>query len=417
MATLAIDAVGLSKQYRLGQRPQLYRTLREEIVRAAAALARRRPPQSRNGTVWALRDVSFSVEQGEVLGVIGRNGAGKTTLLKVLSRITEPTSGYADVRGRLGSLLEVGTGFHPELTGRENIFLNGAVLGMKRTEVARKFDDIVAFAGVERFIDTPVKRYSSGMYVRLAFAVAAHLEPDVLIVDEVLAVGDAEFQKRCMGKMESLGQSGRTILFVSHNMASIKALCTRALLIRDGRIVSQGDVEQITSEYLTEAAKADVAGEISPTATRVGSGDARFRQVSLSDDLGVPQQQVLLGQPLTVSAMVEATTTIADAVFEVGISLLDGTRVCSSFSVDESQPPQFLEPGTHGVRLDIDVVLLPGHYTLDLGLHHTGVGMTVDFVQRVLDFEVLNVAREGADSYPFAPVRGFVRPTGTWSVD
>jgi len=250
MAAFAIQARGLAKRYRLGQQRQAYHTLRDELTRAAHALVRRGHGGNGRGTIWALDGVSFDIEQGEVVGIIGRNGAGKTTLLKVLSRITEPTRGHADLRGRLGSLLEVGTGFHPELTGRENVFLNGAVLGMKRREVARKFDEIIEFAGVEKFVDTPVKRYSSGMYVRLAFSVAAHLEPEILIVDEVLAVGDAEFQKRCLGRMETIGKSGRTVLFVSHNMATVTRLCHRAILLEGGRVVLDGAAEEVTTHYL-----------------------------------------------------------------------------------------------------------------------------------------------------------------------
>src|SRR5213082_392195 len=237
----AIQAQGLGKKYRLGRRVERYRTLRESVMATPRRLRSRRTGDE----FWALRDVDLEVGEGEVLGIIGRNGAGKTTLLRLLSRITEPTAGYADIRGRVGSLLEVGTGFHTELTGRENIFLNGAILCMRRSEIVRKFDEIVEFAGVEKFLDTPVKRYSSGMTVRLAFSVAAHLEPEILLVDEVLAVGDAEFQKRCLGKMESFGQSGRTVLFVSHSMPTIARLCPRLILLDGGRLVEDGPAEQV----------------------------------------------------------------------------------------------------------------------------------------------------------------------------
>src|ERR671925_657438 len=233
MSDLALDVAGLSKQYRIGQMHSAIDTLRDHVMHGLRTLRTARTPRE---TIWALDDVSFEVREGEVLGIIGRNGAGKTTLLRLLSRITEPTKGHADVTGRVGSLLEVGTGFHPELTGRENIFLNGTILGMRRAEIVRRFDDIVAFAGVERFLDTPVKRYSSGMQVRLAFAVAAHLEPEILLVDEVLAVGDAEFQRRCLGRMQDFGASGRTVLFVSHNMQAIARLCERTMLLDGGKV-------------------------------------------------------------------------------------------------------------------------------------------------------------------------------------
>src|SRR5262247_237755 len=255
-----IKVENLSKQYHIGARQEPYLTLRDSIVKTfRAPLARYR----RNGgnTIWALKDVNFEVAPGEVVGVIGRNGAGKSTLLKILSRITGPTRGRADIYGRVGSLLEVGTGFHGELTGRENIYLNGAILGMKRVEIDKKFDEIVAFAEIEKFINTPVKHYSSGMYMRLAFAVAAHLEPEILIVDEVLAVGDAAFQKKCLGKMENITKEGRTVLFVSHNIVAIKSLCSRALLLDGGHMVCHGSVDEVVDSYFvpeTEMVKTGV---------------------------------------------------------------------------------------------------------------------------------------------------------------
>ncbi|MDQ3630394.1 MAG: ABC transporter ATP-binding protein [Actinomycetota bacterium] len=259
MTEVAVRAVELSKVYRLGERPS-YGSLRDVIAEGARArLTRlRRAPRGAGRSeedewIWALRDVSFELHEGEALGIIGRNGAGKSTLLKILSQITEPSEGHAVVVGRVGALLEVGTGFHPELTGRENIALNGAILGMRRTEIERKFDEIVAFAGVERFIDTPVKRYSTGMHARLAFAVAAHVEPDILIVDEVLAVGDAEFQKRCMGKMGVAARSGRSVLFVSHNLAAIESLCSRAIWLEGGRCVADGAPAEVISRYLSSS--------------------------------------------------------------------------------------------------------------------------------------------------------------------
>lgn len=243
-----ISAENLAKQYQIGTR-QEYSTLRDMLVETLSAPIQRLRRRTNGQSFWALKDVNFEITQGEVVGIVGRNGAGKSTLLKVLSRITEPTLGCVKLYGRVGSLLEVGTGFHPELTGRENIFLNGAILGMARREIARKFDEIVSFAEIERFIDTPVKRYSSGMYTRLAFAVAAHLEPEILLVDEVLAVGDASFQKKCLGKMSEIAGKGRTVLFVSHNMAAVSQLCTRAMLLRDGRITRAGPTQEVVADY------------------------------------------------------------------------------------------------------------------------------------------------------------------------
>jgi homopolymeric O-antigen transport system ATP-binding protein len=281
----AIRIEGLSKQYQLGQRRQAYDTLRDHIVRSLRSVGPGRGKRER-GTIWALNDVSFEVEQGEVVGIIGRNGAGKTTLLKILSRITEPTKGYADVRGRLSSLLEVGTGFHPELTGRENVYLNGAILGMRRSEVTRKFAEIVEFAGIEKFLDTPVKRYSSGMFVRLAFSVAAHLEPEVLMVDEVLAVGDAEFQKRCLGRMEAIGKSGRTIVFVSHNMATVTRLCQRVILLDGGSIVADGPGDVVTAQYLHSDTGTSASREWPDPTSAPGDELVRLRAVRVVDEGG-----------------------------------------------------------------------------------------------------------------------------------
>jgi len=259
MSNLALRVEGLGKMYRIGGKQERYATLRDTLTDAVAAPFKRARSLLRGEAygaaglkeeIWALKDVSFEVQHGEVVGIIGRNGAGKSTLLKVLSRITEPTEGYAEVYGRVGSLLEVGTGFHPELTGRENIYLNGAILGMSREEINRKFDEIVDFAGVERFIDTPVKHYSSGMGLRLGFSVAAHLEPEILVVDEVLAVGDAEFQKKCLGKMSDVAGEGRTVLFVSHNMAAVESLCSRVMLLQNGVVIRNGGPQDTIRDYL-----------------------------------------------------------------------------------------------------------------------------------------------------------------------
>ena len=250
MADAAIQIEGVSKRYRLGQTwPGLWRALAHLLRRGR----RKSASVTDDANLWALRDVNVRVDAGEVLGVVGRNGAGKTTLLKILSRITPPTHGRIALRGRVASLLEVGTGFHPELTGRDNIFLNGSILGMTHAEIRARFDEIVAFAGVERFLNTPVKRYSSGMYVRLAFAVAAHLDPEILLVDEVLAVGDVAFQKKCLGKMQTIAQGGRTVLFVSHNMAAINAFCKRAIRLEGGRLVDDGPAETVVGRYIADS--------------------------------------------------------------------------------------------------------------------------------------------------------------------
>ncbi len=280
MGDVVIRVRDLGKEYRLGGRSRSYKTIRETlygVARWPAALAKRMVTgRARPETFWALRDVNFSVAAGEVLGIIGRNGAGKSTLLKVLSRITEPTTGEVQIRGRVRSLLEVGTGFHPELTGRENIFMNGAILGMPRAEILRRFDEIVAFAEVEQFVDTAVKHYSSGMYLRLAFAVAAHLEPEILIVDEVLAVGDAAFQRKCLGKMGEVAGSGRTVLFVSHNLQAVNNLCGRALLLNAGRIAAEGPCADVVAAYVDDDSPA-MGGREEWADPRTAPGNDRIR--------------------------------------------------------------------------------------------------------------------------------------------
>ncbi|HEY7767819.1 ABC transporter ATP-binding protein, partial [Longimicrobium sp.] len=338
MSTIAIRAEGLAKRFTIGTAATRYGTFREALAGAAGAPLRRL--RSLGGgaggggaDVWALEDISFELKQGEVLGIVGRNGAGKSTLLKILSRITSPTRGRAEVRGRVGSLLEVGTGFHPELTGRDNVYLNGSILGMDRAFIDRRFDEIVEFSGVEQFIDTPVKRYSSGMYLRLAFAVAAHLEPDILIVDEVLAVGDAAFQKKCLGKLGSVAQEGRTILFVSHNMAAVRALCGTALLIEGGRVAVEGDVETVVSRYLAESGASDAevvwGGDDAP-----GTDEIRLRRASVTAAGGEPAALLDCAEPFTVNVEYEVLKPIAG--LRVGIMLRndEGVVMCGSNDPD-----------------------------------------------------------------------------------
>lgn len=281
MSEIAIKAEKLSKKYTLTRGGLIHYSITERVNAWLSSLAQRESQLElvRREDIWPLKDVSFEVKQGEVVGIIGRNGAGKSTLLKILSRITEPTSGRAVIRGRVGTLLEVGTGFHPDLTGRENIYLSGSVLGMKKSEIKRKFDEIVAFADIEKFIDTPVKRYSSGMYVRLAFAVGANLDPEILIVDEVLAVGDSQFQQKCLNKMQTVGEEGRTVLFVSHNMPSIARLCKRAIFLDQGRIVKDGPAQQVVSTYMLSAFNSQASQVWPDGATAPGDDVVRLRAV------------------------------------------------------------------------------------------------------------------------------------------
>jgi lipopolysaccharide transport system ATP-binding protein len=302
VSTTIINVENLGKRYRIGERRNRNSTLRDALASAAqmavCCFHDRNRKNSRN-LFWALRDVSFEVNQGDVLGIIGRNGAGKSTLLKVLTRVTYPTAGRAEIRGRTGSLLEVGTGFHPELTGRENIYLNGAILGMRRTEIHQKFDEIVEFAEIEKFLDTPVKRYSSGMYMRLAFAIAAHLEPEILIVDEVLAVGDAAFQKKCLGKMGKVAKEGRTVLFVSHNMVAIQSLCNRVIWLDQGRLMAEGQPAPVVSNYLQSFASS-LTQQIWGVATAPGNDNIRLRRVCVRPEDGEPSDPITMRTPVVL---------------------------------------------------------------------------------------------------------------------
>lgn len=349
MSDFAIRVEGLSKRYRIGETAG-YGTLRETL----SQLVRRRREPTEVRTVWALRDATMEVMQGEVVGVIGSNGAGKSTLLKLLARITEPSGGRADVRGRIGSLLEVGTGFHPELTGRENIFLNGAILGMRRREIARKFDDIVSFAEIERFLDTPVKRYSSGMYLRLAFAVAAHLQHEILLVDEVLAVGDAVFQRRCLGKIDEVARGGRTVLFVSHNMEAVRSLTDRVVLLRDGAVAAVGTPDEVIASYLSDVGEGKAERTWSPS-DAPGGAAARLLACRLRHDgtLTVRSPMVLEfdvenrvpGQVLNVSIHLRrAGSGLVFNTFSIPAPLPAGT-VRFSCSV----PGDLLNDGPHSV--------------------------------------------------------------------
>jgi lipopolysaccharide transport system ATP-binding protein len=366
-AVIQVDR--LSKRYRLGARRRSYRTLRDTLAGALAGAAtaparwlQRRGKGEGAGTFWALQDVSFELRSGQVLGLIGANGAGKSTLLKILSRITEPTAGRAVLRGRVGSLLEVGTGFHGELSGRENIFLNGAILGMKRSEIARQFDRIVAFAEVEAFVDTAVKHYSSGMYLRLAFAVAAHLEPEILLVDEVLAVGDAVFQKRCLGKIGEVAQEGRTVIFVSHNLSAVERLCDSALLLDHGRVAFQGPTPDAIERYLQAGPGAD--GMLAEASRRPGRGRVRFTRIRVLCD-GRPAAHLASGARVELFLDYESTEPIRGARIRAAwMNLLGDTLfVCLNDAAGYPIPEL---PGPSGtVRIEIpDLPLNTGTYRL-----------------------------------------------------
>jgi lipopolysaccharide transport system ATP-binding protein len=421
----AIRVESVGKCYRLGTTdPGPRGLLTEQLGHALRAPFRRlsdgnvQDQPRRRESFWALRDISLAVEPGEVVGLIGANGAGKSTLLKILSRITPPTEGRIVLRGRVATMLEVGTGFHPELTGRENVYLNGTILGMRRREIEARFDEIVAFSGIERFIDTPVKRYSSGMYVRLAFAVAAHLEPEILLVDEVLAVGDADFQRRCLGKMRDVVQDeGRTIVFVSHNLSAIQRLCGRSYWLDSGRVAAEGPSQQVVAAYLQRAGSRQHGGEaeVGDDAARIGTGDARLRRVAMLNAAGEPIDQLLLGQAFSLRLTFDVLKPVDDAVVEIGICTADGARVVTAQSIDGERPVLVLEPGTWDINVSLDITLLPGDFTLDIALHRL-VGLTWDHVEQVFAFAALNVAEQGGDHYRWNVVRGSVRANSEWTV-
>jgi lipopolysaccharide transport system ATP-binding protein len=384
----AIRAENLSKCYRLRRGPRGDVNLTERLAGGAKALWNRISGRTTNtDEFWALKNVSFEIHPGDVVGVIGRNGAGKSTLLKVLSRIVEPSNGRAEIRGRMGSLLEVGTGFHPELTGRENVFLNGSILGMSRREIARKFDEIVAFAEVERFLDTPVKRYSSGMYVRLAFAVAAHLEPEILVVDEVLAVGDAGFQQRCFRKMDEVRRTGRTVLVVSHNLGAIQTLCTRAIQLERGAVVGAGDTATEVARYLARLTAAAQIPLLDRT-DREGEGAARVVRFHYEDGRGQAVEHAVCGDELRVVVGCELTN--ADLRMEV-VALscwsADGTKL---FHVDTAQRgAEFEQIGTsrdYSCRIP-RLPLAPGLYHWNVML--TAAGRVQDHLYSAATMEVL----------------------------
>jgi lipopolysaccharide transport system ATP-binding protein len=397
MSQPAITIENLSKRYLVGHqaaRRETSPTLRDAIVREARTFARKAIDVIRGRQIvqgdeieefWALRNVSFEVKQGEIVGIIGRNGAGKSTLLKVLSRITDPTEGRVKLRGRVASLLEVGTGFHAELTGRENIFLNGAILGMTRQEIRRKFDEIVAFAEVDRFLDTPVKRYSSGMYVRLAFAVAAHLEPQILIVDEVLAVGDAEFQKKCLGKMSDVSRDGRTVLFVSHNLDAIRTLCRTAVLLQEGQLAFAGPVDQGIDRYLSSGV--NLEGEVSFHSSE--DKPASFRKVRVLNHTGLTSGTVDVRHGFSLEFTYESRKPLKNLEVAFRIYTSDARPVFTSL-ISESLP-EILQQAQFGKRKAIARIpgnfLYPGNYYISVALHESG-GVVFDHQDAVLQISV-----------------------------
>ena len=415
---LAIRAEGLGKEYTIAHERPRGQTLVDTIAGAAAAPLRRlrrlRGTDAEIERFWALRDVSFDIREGEVIGIIGRNGAGKSTLLKILSKITAPTTGRAVIRGRVGSLLEVGTGFHPELTGRENIFLNGAILGMKKAEIRRKLDAIIAFAEVERFIDTPVKRYSSGMYVRLAFSVAAHLEPEILLVDEVLAVGDAAFQKRCLGKMSEVAREGRTVVFVSHNLPTVLSLTERCIWIDRGRVAADADPQAVVHSYL-HALETTRVQSLADRSDRTGNGDLRFTGVSLRDGRGEAITTAISGDDLVLALRYEIRerTHVARAEVSIGVHGAAEQRLFHLSTTLTESLGELPDEGTILCRVP-HLPLQPGTYAFNLHCE-TDRGIA-DWIQHAGEIEVAPGDFYGSGKLP-PPAQGVFLVDHSWSVE
>ncbi len=410
MGNIVIKAENISKQYRLGTIGT--KTLANDFKRWLYSIQGKEDPflkigeandRSQKGSsdyVWALKDINFEIEQGEVIGIIGKNGAGKSTLLKILSRVTAPTTGQITVNGRMASLLEVGTGFHPELTGRENVFLNGAIMGMTKTEIKKKFDEIIDFSGVERYIDTPVKRYSSGMYVRLAFAVAAHLEPEILIVDEVLAVGDAEFQKKCLGKMKDVSGQGRTVLFVSHNMGAIQSLCSRSIYLKHGIIQQSGDTDKIINFYLSNELKNEEELELKLNPDLPAS----ISKVLLLNSNNQKTSSYLSGESLKFQFDIE---NLMEGNYQFGLGIASALDVNIFSDISESF---IMKPGHNEmVYENTQVKLAPGNYALTFNLLFNG--KSIQYFEKAINFEVLEINAEG-ESYSLHKGAGFIITKG-----
>jgi len=417
MSDIAISVESVSKLYHIGVKSS--GSLRETLTAAAGNLFKRGKTRDDLSEFWALRDVSFEVRQGEVVGVIGKNGAGKSTLLKILSRITEPTSGKISIHGRVGSLLEVGTGFHPELTGRENIFLNGSILGMRRSEIQKKFDEIVDFSGIEKFIDTPVKRYSSGMYVRLAFAVAAHLEPEILIIDEVLAVGDAESQKKCLGKMQDVAGHGRTVLFVSHNMAAVENLCTSVVYLKNGSLVTQGPTEGVIRQYLNSGMQTGTNGNLidHPGHIAERSPNPVLQSISFLDDQGSRRDNFKIGETLRIRLKFrEELTPLTNMMIGVAVDNNKGQRILILHTDRICKETVNLKPG---MELECRVKnnrLLPGQYSVKLAVSQRAGSTLIkhEVIENAAVFEISPGDIYGTGKLTFDTDSGVFAPDAEW---
>ncbi len=417
----SIEIESLSKLYRLGEIGT--GTLSHDLQRWTAKMMGKEDPflkigesndrtsKGQSDIVFSLRNLNFSIHQGDAVGVIGRNGAGKSTLLKILSRVTSPTTGEVRVKGRIASLLEVGTGFHPELTGRENIFLNGAILGMRKREIARRFEEIVDFSGVERYVDTPVKRYSSGMYVRLAFAVAAHLESEILIIDEVLAVGDAEFQKKCINKMSDVGKNeGRTILFVSHNLGVLKSLCQKGILLQQGELIASGPIRDVVVSYI-ETQRKKGTGNSFENHISIRSRSYETKQIEIINEQGNLADHFLFSEKIRINLKVLVNELLPSAYWDLTLENAFHEKVGNGYSLDLTS----LNIGEYDINIDMENPLLPGDYYLSLGFHKHS-GETIEYIE---NFQKITISKEAIATeidYPFDWSHGNVRLKTKWNI-
>jgi len=421
MSATAIKIENLSKLYRLGEVGT--GTLSHDLHRWWAQVRGKEDPFAKLGEenkrdakggnwVWALKDVNYEINQGDVVGIVGKNGAGKSTLLKLLSRVTAPTTGSIKVRGRIASLLEVGTGFHPELTGRENVFLNGAILGMSKAEIKRKMDEIIDFAGIERYVNTPVKRYSSGMYVRLAFAVAASLESEILVVDEVLAVGDQEFQNKCLGKMKDVSsKEGRTVLFVSHNLASIKSLCTTAVLVKNGTVTLSGTVQDVIKTYLSEFNSGQESDLIEDASRVIKGKGAQITHVTLFNQQALATQRFLYKEKIRFVIRLNVTQQLTNVFFDLTFLNHFGDPIGYSFSSSNYS----FNPGTQVIEVLVDNHFLPGDFSISLGVHKN-TGETLEYIQAFKKITISPTASEDSSDYPFEWIHGSINLESRWEI-
>jgi len=425
MGKEVIIAENISKLYKLGVVG--INTLSDDLKRFYAKLKGQEDPTLKLGVenkrdstnnneseyVWALKDINFSVNQGEVLGIIGKNGAGKSTLLKILSKVTEPSTGVLKYKGRLASLLEVGTGFHPDLTGLENIYLNGAILGMKRHEIKSQLDAIIDFSGVSKYINTPVKRYSSGMYVRLAFAVAAHLETDILVIDEVLAVGDQEFQEKCLGKMKDVAGNGRTVLFVSHNMASMKTLCTKGILMQRGTIQYQGSMQDTVQQYMV-GMRQNSANDIDLKEYRsIKSATVQFTQVILKNKTE-GSNRLFFKESIKINLEINCTEKIDKAILDCKIITAEGIEIVHSMN-QYNDEFHAINIGTSKLDLQLENNLQPGNYYLTFGIHRAD-GFTLEYIENCLPIEVLSIASDDNKGHIYDFKLGYLRAESSWKL-